>query len=132
MKFHHLGLLTKNPEKAIIFLTHLKYKVGPRIFDSEQNASLYFCTSRNMPNIELIVPAENNQKLQKLFVNFDDLIYHTCYITPSIDKTLQSLKAKGISLITVVKPVPAVLFGGKKVSFYYASGIGLIELLEQA
>ena len=60
----------------------------------------------------------------------DGLAYHVCYATSCLEAALGSLKAAGNRLLCVSPPTEAVLFGGLEVSFYRASGFGLIEILE--
>jgi hypothetical protein len=57
--------------------------------------------------------------------------YHLCYeIVGETAAALDALRADGTRVVTVVAPVPAVLFGGRKVSFHTVRGFGLLELLE--
>src|ERR1700732_1218100 len=43
--------------------------------------------------------------------------YHVCYTTSDIEATMQ--RAKKLGAVTVSPPQPAVLFGGRRVSFMY-------------
>ena len=57
--------------------------------------------------------------------------YHTCYETPDLTRTLQGIEQVGLRLMTLSERTPAVLFGGRHVSFYKVFGWGIIELLER-
>jgi methylmalonyl-CoA/ethylmalonyl-CoA epimerase len=58
------------------------------------------------------------------------IIYHACYATENLAAALEAFEANGVKPICVSPPKPAVLFDGKKVSFYSIPGIGLVEILE--
>jgi len=57
------------------------------------------------------------------------MIYHLCYVCSQPDAVIAALEAVGLDTILVSPPTPAVLFGGREVSFHIVSGFGLIELL---
>jgi methylmalonyl-CoA/ethylmalonyl-CoA epimerase len=58
------------------------------------------------------------------------LIYHSCFETADLTATLSAWEEKGLRAVCISEPKPAVLFNGRKVSFYMVNGAGLIELLE--
>lgn len=58
------------------------------------------------------------------------LVYHLCFRSDNLVATLASLKAEGQRVMVVSPPKPAVLFGGRPVSFHMVRGFGLIEILE--
>jgi methylmalonyl-CoA/ethylmalonyl-CoA epimerase len=58
------------------------------------------------------------------------VIYHVCYTTDNLGSALAGLEKAGTRVICASPPKPAILFGGRKVSFYNVAGIGLIEILE--
>jgi len=47
-----------------------------------------------------------------------------------LKKTLEDFKKDGLKIKKISKPKPAILFRNQKVSFYYISGFGIIEILE--
>ena len=66
LAFHHLGLAVKDPEAAAHFLTGLGYRIGPTIFDPLQNVHLAMCAHDQMPDVEIISPADGPGPLDKL------------------------------------------------------------------
>ncbi len=83
-----------------------------------------------MPTIELIWPGQEKSPVDSILQRMGNAIYHLCYTTPDCDQTLAAFSAEGLRVLPIGDPAPAVLFGGKTVSFYNVAGFGLIELLE--
>jgi hypothetical protein len=131
--FQHLGLAVKKPESAIVFVQGLGYHVGSPIFDCHQNVNLILCSHNTEPDIEIIYPGDGEGPIDNLVARHaNGIIYHSCYVTKDIDKTLGALSNAGLRPVCVSSPKAAALFGGKKVSFYQVIGVGLIEILEDA
>jgi hypothetical protein len=62
----------------------------------------------------------------------DGLVYHVCYTTPHLDSALDALESEErLSIRPIFPPKEAVLFGGKRVSFYLVEGVGLIEIIDE-
>jgi hypothetical protein len=57
------------------------------------------------------------------------MIYHLCYTCPDPAAAIAALEAAGLETVVVSPPTPAILFGGREVSFHHISGFGLIEIL---
>ena len=132
LEFHHFGLATRDSDASASTLRALGYTVPEPIFDPLQNVNLMLCVHPAMPAIELVSPAETPGPLDPWLADHAELIYHVCYAAPDLEEAVQALQDSGIRLITVAEPKPAVLFGGARVAFYMARGIGLIEILEQS
>jgi catechol 2,3-dioxygenase-like lactoylglutathione lyase family enzyme len=134
LSFHHLGLAAKDPEAAAHFLTGLGYRIGPTIFDPLQNVRLAMCVHDHMPHVEIITPGEGEGPLDKLLsTHKNGLVYHVCYTSTDLDRSLEALEGDGkLSVYSISPPKEAVLFGGKRVSFYLVEGIGLIEIIDEA
>ena len=134
LQFHHLGLAVKHPQPAIHFLTGLGYHVGPMIFDPLQNVQLGMSTHGHMPDVEIICPSEGKGPLDKLLsVHKQGLIYHMCYLSHDLSRSLEALESdEDLRLFTISSPKKAVLFGGKRVSFYMIADVGLIEIIDDA
>ena len=134
MSFHHLGLAVREPEAANTFLYALGYRVGESVYDPLQNVHLQLCDHTEMPDVEIISPAKGAGPLDKLLSpHRDGLVYHMCYFSPNLAATLGALEmAPELRVFCVSPPKPAVLFGGKRVSFYVVANVGLIEILEGA
>ncbi len=133
LSFHHVGLLTGQPEEAILRLKRLNYILGKTIYDPLQEVHLCMCEGMHgEPSIEIVTPAKENKALSGLLKRKDDYMYHVCYTTSSLSKGVDALTInESDRIIEVMPPKPAILFNGALVAFYSVSGMGLIELLEQ-
>jgi methylmalonyl-CoA/ethylmalonyl-CoA epimerase len=130
--FHHLGLATKDSKAAAQFLTGLGYRIGPTILDPLQNVHLALCGHDHMPDVEIISPAEGAGPLDKLLATHaNGLVYHMCYTAADLDQSLDAMESE-VSVRLVSPPKAAVLFGGKRVSFYLIEDVGLIEIIDEA
>jgi Glyoxalase/Bleomycin resistance protein/Dioxygenase superfamily len=129
LDFHHFGLAVAKPEKAVLFLKDLHYNVGDSIYDDLQNVNLIMCNHENMPNVELIYPANKPGPLDIWLKDNSEIIYHLCYSCTDLELTLKQLRLKH-RVMTVSAPKPAILFSGERVSFYKVQGFGIIEILE--
>lgn len=133
LAFHHLGLAVTDPEAAAHFLTGLGYQIGPTIHDPLQNVRLAMCAHGQMPDVEIISPADGHGPLDKLLsAHKDGLVYHMCYTSADLDSSLDALEAdERFTVRSIAPPTEAILFGGKRVSFYLVEGVGLIEIIDE-
>lgn len=130
LEFHHLGLAVRKPETAVAYHRSLGYAVAAPVFDPEQNVNLIMCSSADMPDVEIIAPAEGPSPIDGMVLKYDSAIYHTCFTAPNAEACVKRMKEAGLKVLCVAQPKPAVLFGGKKVSFYTVLGVGTIEIIE--
>lgn len=130
LTFHHVGLALKKEDEALKFLSCLGYTEGAKVYDPEQKVHLRICSAAKSPSVELVTPGEEEGPLTPIFKRYNELIYHTCYETDNLDGSLNSVENEGFRIIPVSPSKPAILFGGRKVSFYKIMGFGLIEILE--
>lgn len=133
LRFHHFGLAATDPARAAAFVVRLGYDCGPSVFDPLQNVHLRWCERKGAPAVEIVSPADNEGPLGRILAGQASSFYHLCYeIDVDTATALESLRADGSRIITVVGPLPAVLFDGRRVSFHAVQGFGLVELLESA
>jgi catechol 2,3-dioxygenase-like lactoylglutathione lyase family enzyme len=132
LAFHHLGLAASDPEAAAHFLSGLGYRIGETIYDPLQNVRLAMCAHDHMPDVEIISPADGPGPLDKLLSSHKDgLVYHMCYASADLDSSLDALEAdERFSVRSIAPPTEAILFGGKRVSFYLIEGVGVIEIID--
>jgi hypothetical protein len=131
LKFHHLGLAVRTPQHAATLVSSLGYRIGEIIFDPVQNVNLALCTHSTEPAIEIIWPGEAKGPIENLIQKHaSGIVYHICYMTDNLTAAVGKLEEAGVSVTCISPPAPAVLFGGRKVSFYKILGLGLIEILE--
>ena len=131
--FHHVGLLTGQPEVACARLQMLGYDCGEPVYDPLQDVVLCMCDGpAGAPRMELVTPRPSNLSLSRLLRRKDDYGYHVCYSSPSISEGLAALGDDTLGrIVEVMAPKPAILFGGARVAFFSVPGLGLVELLEQ-
>lgn len=129
VKFHHIGIAVRSFEKSLNYYNALGYECSIPVIDPHQEVELILCKSDVFPWVELIKPISDDSPVMNYLKNAKEAMYHQCYTTTDINRTLDLLKTKN-RVICVSKPYPAVLFYGEKVSFYYISGVGLMEFIE--
>lgn len=132
LSFDHFGLATRDPERTLSVLRGLGYDAPPAIHDPLQGVNLVLCKHPAMPAVEVIYSDGNDGPLDAMLAQQPQSVYHLCFRSNDLTATLKSLKAEGQRVVTVSPPKPAVLFGGREVSFYMVRGFGLIEILEGA
>ncbi|MEX3999165.1 VOC family protein [Paraburkholderia sp. EG285A] len=128
LTFHHHGLAVKSPDEALRFLDALGYQRGAALYDPLQRVNLALCEHASMPAVELVWPGAEASPIDRI-LRHGPSIYHTCYATHDASAWLDAMASRGIEMLTVSPPTPAILFGGQKVSFHMVSGVGLVELL---
>lgn len=129
--FHHFGLAAVDPVRATAFVAQLGYHCSSAVFDPLQNVHLRWCECDCAPAIEIVSPAERDGPLGRILIDQPSSFYHLCYeIEVTTTDALDTLRVGGARVVTVLAPLPAVLFDGRNVSFHMVQGFGLIELLE--
>src|SRR5262245_14264498 len=130
LRFHHLGLAVRQPRPTLAFLRTLGYQIGPTVCDELQRVDLVFCRSATMPAVEVVLRARADSPSDAILQRTAAQIYHVCYEVDDFEDALGRLRSEGHRPHCVVPRMPAVLFGGRLVSFHYVGGFGLVELLE--
>ena len=125
-----MGLALRKEEEALKFLKGLSYSEGKSVYDPEQKVNLRICEANDLPAVELVTAGEEEGPLTPILKRYNELVYHTCYETTDLEKSLETMEQDGLRVVPVSPPKPALLFGGRKVSFYTVMGFGLIEILE--
>lgn len=124
-KFHHIGMASKNidddVEKFKSFFGDIK--ISNKYYDPLQNAELCMINLNGI-NIELIsgVPVMS-------FLQRRNRLYHLCFETKNITKSIDEFVSKGAILIS--EPKEDILFNGRKVAFILLQDSTIIELLEE-
>lgn len=131
LTFHHMGLALRKEDEALKFLNGLGYTPSDKVYDPEQKVNLRICEQDGFPAVELVTAHDGEGgPLTSILKKHTELIYHTCFETQDLEKTLEAMENDGLRVLPVASPKPAILFGGRKVSFYTVMGYGLIEILE--
>ncbi len=134
LTFHHIGLAVPRIEDTVPFVRELGYSVGEVVHDPLQKVRLAMCTHPASPALEIIAPESAEAKgpvTDMVKRNASGIVYHMCYSTRDLAASLARAEAVGLTVRCISEPKPAVLFGGQTVSFYWISGMGLIEIVEQ-
>jgi methylmalonyl-CoA/ethylmalonyl-CoA epimerase len=130
MRFHHFGLAVPGSDDAFRFLTALGYRLGPVVFDPLQTVNLAMCTHRRMPDVEVVWPSDIASPIDALLRRNGPMVYHLCFVAGSARAAIVAIEQEGFNVTVISEAKPAVLFGGREVSFYSVDGIGVIELIE--
>lgn len=130
LRFHHFGLAVRNPTAAMKVIRGLGYECSKEIYDPLQRVQLIWCSSSEMPAIELVSSAEMPSPLDPYLTEVSELIYHLCYSSSDIKKSVEAIKTDNVRVLPVAEPKPAILFNGALVGFYYLKGFGLVEIIE--
>jgi methylmalonyl-CoA/ethylmalonyl-CoA epimerase len=132
LTFHHLGLAVETAEPAESFLSGLGYTIAPAVYDRHQNVNLRWAEHVSMPAVEIITPATGPGPLDEILKRGGAMIYHICFATENLVRSLEALRAGERRVVCVVAPKPAPLFSDRPVGFYLVKGFGLIEIVEGA
>lgn len=127
MKFHHIGVATRQIEKELPLYLLLGYKKEGGIFeDGLQGVRGIFLTAEGQPRLELLenlpgchtldTPLRQNQKL-----------YHAAYCVEDIEQAMNLLIRNRAKVISPLKK--SVCFG-KRICFLMLPNMMLLELVE--
>ena len=130
-RFHHFGLAAKVPSRAVRLLQAWGYSCEEVVHDPLQNVDLRWCTRAAAPSVEIVSAAGKNGPLSAILAAQGTSFYHLCYeIDLATASAVGRVQAEGFRIMTVREPLPAILFGGRLVSFHVIDGFGLVEFLE--
>lgn len=129
MRFHHFGLASARPQACTDFLVAMGYQVGETIYDPAQNVHLAMAVHPRQPAVEIVSPGPTPGPITALISTDREGLYHVCYECDDIDAAVVSMKQNGLRVVCISPPLPALLFGGRSVSFFVIAGFGLIEVL---
>jgi methylmalonyl-CoA/ethylmalonyl-CoA epimerase len=130
LRFHHFGLAVPSSDDAFRFLKALGYRLGLIVFDPLQAVNLAMCTHHGMPDVEVVWPSDIASPIDGLLRRNGPMIYHLCFVAASPTAAVAALEQEGFNVTVISEAKPAVLFGGRDVSFYSVDGIGVIELID--
>lgn len=125
MKLHHIGFVVSNiskTEERIIF----EKKIN-EVYDNIQRARLSLYTNYSNSYIELIEPKDDKSYTWNALQKKGTHMHHLCYQVRSFDE-IQLIAVK-TGMLEIMKPVPAILFGNKFVTFYYTKERQIVEFL---
>lgn len=127
MKIDHIGYAVNDIASSLKKFLELGYILEKEVIDDTRNLQYAFVRNNEVV-VELIQPWKKG-----LPTTIDNILkkggaqpYHICYIVPSLDDAIFSLKKQGY--IVVQPPEKAAAMGGAEVVFLYNIAVGLIEL----
>lgn len=131
MKLHHVGVVVPSIERALEhYRAVLRLEPAtPVVYDPAQNANLLMLAAPGGgPGLELIEPAAATSPVARQAAGRGGSLAHLAYEVGDIEAEIARQREAGA--LTVREPVPAVLFGGRRVAFLYLRTRHLIELVE--
>ena len=132
LRFHHVGIGTRDFEGAIACYEQLGHTLHLRVDDPILNVRVAFLTGPDGhgPWFELLAPLGPDGPLHALLARRAlPSPYHTCYAVDDLQASTQRLR--GWRFVPLHPPKPALAFDNQPVAFFYNSKIGLIELVER-
>jgi hypothetical protein len=129
LHFHHIGLAVADPDVTFSFLALQGYTEGDMVYDPLQRVNLAMRYHQIMPDFEVIWPGSEPSPIDKMIKRHGPMMYHCCYETDRVGDVLKIITDAGFDVAMVSPPKPALLFGGREVSFHLIDKFGLIELL---
>jgi len=128
--FHHLGVACADLDAEAGHWHSLGYREeSARFMDPNLGVQGVFMTAGAGPRIELVAPATDFSHVLTPWLERGVKIYHAAYEVDSLQRSLQHLESKGAR--TVVKPIPAVAFGGRQIAFSLMRNLVLIEFIQR-
>jgi methylmalonyl-CoA/ethylmalonyl-CoA epimerase len=125
MKLHHSGFIVDNIdnwEKNIIY----EKKVAD-IIDPIQNARLALYTNYSNSFIELIQPINEIAYTWNSLKKFGNHFNHFCY---EVEDNAEFITVTSkIRMLKILGPIPALLFEGRQIYFYYTKNKQVVEFL---
>jgi len=126
--FHHIGVACRDLESETRRFAALGYQQeGPDFTDPIQGVSGRFLIGGG-PRLELLVPLSTEGCLAP-WLKTGAKLYHLAYIVPDLDLEVTRLRGQGAK--TVVPPVPAVAFEGRRITFLMLPNMMLVELIAE-
>ena len=129
LKFHHVGLIVKDIEEAI-----LHYKA---LFGEESVSEMYIVRSQGIKEcfvrngkdiyIGLVSPIDGSSVIYNLMKK-GITYYHIGYEATNVDETIGKLEELNYKLISIF---PSEAFSGKTCAFLYTPEGAIVELIER-
>lgn len=126
LPFHHVGIACSDIEAAAAYVLKAYAVVSDTgtVFDPLQRAHVRLFNEGLPGAIELV-----SGPMVEAMLKRNMTYYHICYRTGDLERTM--LEARKLGALPTGDPVPAVLFGGRRIVFMLTE-LGLVEFLEDA
>jgi methylmalonyl-CoA/ethylmalonyl-CoA epimerase len=126
--FHHVGLACRDLDLEAAGLRLLGYREEGADFEDPTQGIRGRFLSGPGPRLELLAPLPGSRVLEP-WLERGVKLYHQGFETATLDADIARLEGEGAR--TVVQPVPAVAFGGRRIAFLMLPNLLLVELIER-
>ena len=130
LKFHHLGMATDNFKLSLNVLKKAGYKIDKVRLNKNYNVKNALCSSKNHPCIEVVSKVNGKSPIDSILKKNNCSIYHICYITKNLKKTLKKLQKSKIEVIKITNSYLSP-FEGVNASFFFIKGLGIVEIMDK-
>jgi len=126
----HIGIAVHSIEDTLPIYTQLLGLKLVKLEDAKQHGIKAALLAVGETNIELIEPLDKESPISKFLEKRGQGIHHIAFKVDNIEKSLDQLKAKGVTLID---KKPRIGFEGGKIAFLHPKSTGniLIELCQK-
>jgi len=131
MNLHHIGYAVAEIESAAAtYCKRFGYEAcTPIIHDPLQTAYVqFFRLPGDQTYLEFVAPDGPNSKLSRAVAS-GIALNHLCFAVDNIEEVTEDLRKTGMALVS--KAVPAVAFGGRRISWLLGRDRVPIELVER-
>ena len=126
MKFHHVGILVRDIDKAIQEYSLLGY--SPQSFITDQRRDVKICfLEGDGPLLELVCANSVDSVIARRAKGANWGPYHIGYISNDFEKDKSELELQ--NFIMCVPPEQAIAFDNDYVAFFASPNMGIIELI---
>jgi methylmalonyl-CoA/ethylmalonyl-CoA epimerase len=125
----HLGVAVRDLQSALAFYEQtLGFQLvrGP-VDDPIQQVTVCVLGATGGAEIELIAPRGDRSPVARYLAR-EVGAYHICYEVPDIERALRNVGEKGC--LVVSPPVPATVFNGRRIAWFFTPTKQLIEIVE--
>ena len=132
MKIHHLGYAVSSIEKSMPVFEVLGWKVRGGITDDGPRKVRIAFLEKEGQLLELVAPLGDDSPVHQALKQNKGVPtpYHLCYEVESLDAARLELKRNGFMSFIPAAPAPAI--DNRKVEWFFALHLGIIELVESA
>lgn len=125
MKVNHIGVITSDLSKSIRMYSKMGYILtGDIVRDQIQNNYIAFMDAQFSPNIELIMPMNENSSVY----NFKDGYHHICYEAERNESIIAEFRKMKVGKIFTL-PLVAPALANRQVVFAYLQNGTFVELI---
>ncbi|HRY28803.1 MAG TPA: VOC family protein [Elusimicrobiota bacterium] len=130
MIIDHIGIVVESIEEASVYYArHFGYAAeGAPVTDPLQEAEVLLMRDEKGQAIELIRPTSPTSPISRAMKKGGGL-NHVCYRVK--DLAAASAHLEQLGAVSVRSARPAVLFGGRRVAFYFTRANEIVELVEE-